>query len=122
MALRATMPALASSCATGGAVHGAQLVPRQWIDFMASPSPREKQYGAGVWLNREPTHGQARLFPDQGPRDLIAALGEGGQVVLASPSRKLVVVRLGQDGPGENPVLMARLATLVGLFRPGAAD
>ena len=53
---------------------------------------------------------------------LIAALGEGGQVVLASPSRKLVVVRLGQDGPGENPVLMARLATLVGLFRPGAAD
>jgi hypothetical protein len=76
----------------------------------------------GVWLNREPTHGQARLFPDQGPRDLIAALGEGGQVVLASPSRKLVVVRLGQDGPGENPVLMARLATLVGLFRPGAAD
>lgn len=105
-----------------GAVHGAQLVPRQWIDFMASPSPREKQYGAGVWLNREPTHGQARLFPDQGPRDLIAALGEGGQVVLASPSRKLVVVRLGQDGPGENPVLMARLATLVGLFRPGAAD
>lgn len=100
-----------------GAVHGAQLVPRQWIDFMATPSPRERQYGAGVWLNREPSAGDPQLFPGRPPRDLIAALGEGGQVILASPSRKLVVVRLGQSTPAAERLMMARLADLVGLFR-----
>jgi CubicO group peptidase (beta-lactamase class C family) len=100
-----------------GAVHGAQLVPRQWIDFMASPSPREKQYGAGIWLNRAATEGEARLFPQRGPRDLMAALGDGGQAVLVSPARKLVVVRLGQTQPGGDAALMGKLGDIVALFR-----
>src|SRR5690606_24793981 len=36
----------------GGAVRGAQLVPRGWIDFMKTPSPRNAAYGAQLWLNR----------------------------------------------------------------------
>lgn len=104
-----------------GAVQGAQLVPRQWIEFMASPSPRAPQYGAGLWLNRGETGGRgdeaARLFPDRGPRDLIAALGNDGEAVLASPSRRLVIVRLGRTSAAGQSRLTDQLADLAALFR-----
>jgi CubicO group peptidase (beta-lactamase class C family) len=100
-----------------GAVAGAQLVPRQWIDFMTSPSPREAQYGAQIWLNRPPTTGEAALFPDRGPRDLFACLGHLGQFVIVAPSQRLVVVRLGKTPEGELQGVTKRLADLVDLFR-----
>jgi len=100
-----------------GAVAGGQLVPRQWIDFMTSPSPREAQYGAQIWLNRSPTAGEAALFPDRGPRDLFACLGHLGQFVIVAPSQRLVVVRLGKTPEGELQGVTKRLADLVGLFR-----
>ncbi len=99
-----------------GAVAGAQLVPRQWIDFMATPSPREAQYGAQIWLNRTPTTGKPALFPDRGPRDLFACLGHLGQYVLVSPSRQLVVVRLGKTPEDQLDPVTARLGELVALF------
>ncbi|MCW1382340.1 beta-lactamase family protein [Novosphingobium sp. KCTC 2891] len=100
-----------------GAVKGAQIIPRQWIDFMTTPSPREAQYGAHVWLNRTPTEGKPSLFPDRGPRDLFACEGHLGQFVMVSPSRQLVVVRLGKtDDPQLRPVV-DRLADVVQLFR-----
>lgn len=99
-----------------GAVAGAQLVPRQWIDFMVTPSPREAQYGAQIWLNRTPTTGKPDLFPDRGPRDLFACLGHLGQYVLVSPSRQLVVVRLGKTQEDRLDPVTARLGELVALF------
>ena len=99
-----------------GAVAGAQLVPRQWIDFMVTPSPREAQYGAQIWLNRTPTTGKPALFPDHGPRDLFACLGHLGQYVLVSPSRQLVVVRLGKTQEDRLDPVTARLGELVALF------
>lgn len=101
-----------------GAVAGAQLVPRQWIDFMVTPSPREAQYGAQIWLNRLPTTGKPALFPDRGPRDLFACLGHLGQFVLVSPSRRLVVVRLGKTQEDRLEPVTARLGELVALFEP----
>ncbi|WP_298192174.1 serine hydrolase [Novosphingobium sp.] len=101
-----------------GAVAGAQLVPRQWIDFMVTPSPREAQYGAQIWLNRTPTTGRPALFPERGPRDLFACLGHLGQYVLVSPSRQLVVVRLGKTQEDQLDPVTARLGELVALF-PG---
>lgn len=101
-----------------GAVAGAQLVPRQWIDFMVTPSPREAQYGAQIWLNRPPTTGKPALFPDRGPRDLFACLGHLGQFVLVSPSRRLVVVRLGKTQEDRLEPVTARLGELVALFEP----
>ena len=101
-----------------GAVAGAQLVPRQWIDFMVTPSPREAQYGAQIWLNRTPTTGKPVLFPERGPRDLFACLGHLGQYVLVSPSRQLVVVRLGKTQESQLDPVTARLGELVALF-PG---
>lgn len=99
-----------------GAVAGAQLVPRQWIDFMVTPSPREAQYGAQIWLNRKPTTGKPALFPERGPRDLFACLGHLGQYVLVSPSRQLVIVRLGKTQDDRLDPVTARLGELVALF------
>ena len=41
--------------------------------------------------------GDSLRFPSA-PRDTVAALGAGGQMLLVAPSRSLIVVRLG-DAP-----------------------
>ena len=99
-----------------GSVRGAQIVPRGWIGFMTAPSPNETQYGAHVWLNREPDNGKPTLFPARGPRSLFACVGHLGQYVLISPSQKLVVVRLGKTPDNETAPLVDRLADIVALF------
>jgi len=99
-----------------GVAGGVQLVPRQWIDFMTMPSPREAQYGAQIWLNRRATHGDASLFPDQGPADLFACEGHLGQYILVSPSRRLVVVRLGMTPEDQTGHVASRLGDIVALF------
>ncbi len=100
-----------------GEAGGVQLVPRQWIDFMTTPSPREAQYGAQVWLNRHGTTEPASLFPDKGPADLFACEGHLGQFVLVSPSRRLVVVRLGMTPEVDTGKVAAHLGDIVALFR-----
>lgn len=100
-----------------GVAGGVQLVPRQWIDFMTAPSPREAQYGAQIWLNRHATSGTASLFPDKGPADLFACEGHLGQYVLVSPSRRLVVVRLGMTPEDHLNQVTSRLGDIVSLFR-----
>jgi CubicO group peptidase (beta-lactamase class C family) len=100
-----------------GAAGGVQLVPRQWIDFMTSPSPRESQYGAQIWLNRPATTGRPSLFPGKGPSDLFACEGHLGQFVLVAPSRRLVVVRLGMTPEEHTDLVATRLGDLVGLFQ-----
>ena len=99
-----------------GEAGGVQLVPRQWIDFMTAPSPRESQYGAQIWLNRKATSGTASLFPDKGPADLFACEGHLGQYVMVSPSRRLVVVRLGMTPEDHLDRVTSRLGDIVGLF------
>ena len=99
-----------------GSVKGAQIVPRAWIEFMVRPSPRASDYGAMTWLNR-PSGGDRRvLFPDDGPRDLFAAVGHLGQYVLVSPGQHLVVVRLGKTDEVERPALVAQLQQVVALY------
>lgn len=100
-----------------GAVRGAQIIPRQWIEFMTTPSPREKQYGAQVWLNRTPTTGKPSLFPDRGPSDLFACEGHLGQYVIVSPSLRLVVVRLGMTPEDSLDPVVERLGDIVQLYR-----
>lgn len=100
-----------------GAVKGAQIIPRQWIEFMVTPSPREAQYGAHIWLNRTPTNGDASLFPDRGPKDLFSCIGHLGQYVMVSPSRGLTVVRLGKTQDDKLPPVVGGLADIVSLYR-----
>ncbi|WP_408589258.1 serine hydrolase domain-containing protein [Novosphingobium sp.] len=101
-----------------GSAGGVQMVPRQWVDFMTRPSPRESQYGAQIWLNRKPTQGEASLFPERGPADLFAAEGHVGQFVLVAPSRELVVVRLGMTPEDRLHPLVSLLGNVVGLYQP----
>ncbi|MCY1670243.1 serine hydrolase [Novosphingobium sp. SL115] len=100
-----------------GSVKGAQIMPRQWIDFMVTPSPREAQYGAQIWLNRRATNGEPTLFPDRGPKDLFACVGHLGQYVLVSPSSGLTVVRLGKTQDDQRALVVDRLADIVALYR-----
>ena len=104
-----------------GSVRGAQIVPRGWILFMTTPSPRNPGYGAQLWTNRPQTDGHEMLFPGQAPANVVACIGHLGQFVIVSPSQKLTIVRLGQTddqatGDPGRAALRARLASIAALF------
>jgi len=99
-----------------GSVAGAQLVPRGWIEFMTTASPRASDYGAMTWLNRPSGGERTVLFPDRGPADLFAAVGHLGQYVIVSPSQKLTVVRLGKTDDEGRAALVEALAEIVALY------
>ncbi|MDR0714416.1 MAG: beta-lactamase family protein [Bacteroidales bacterium] len=64
--------------------------------------PFNKSYGYLWWLNGKSSYMQPQsqkvfegfLFPDA-PADVIAALGTNGQIINISPSRNMVVIRMG---------------------------
>ncbi len=99
-----------------GSVRGAQVVPRGWIEFMTTPSPRNPGYGAQLWLNRPRNEGRGPIFPAPVPASAFSCVGHLGQYVLVSPAQKLTVVRLGHTADGEREALRARLAAIAGLF------
>lgn len=99
---------------TEGSHAGAQILPRQWVDAMVSPSPRSPQYGFQTWLNRPVA--ESPLFPDRAPHSLFALIGHMGQYVLVSPSQRLTVVRLGHSDADQRSALMPRLADLVEIY------
>lgn len=103
---------------TKGSHRGAQLVPRQWVEAMVTPSPKSPHYGFQTWLNRPVPEalGESPLFPNRAPHSLFAMIGHMGQYVLISPEQRLTVVRLGHsDGP-QRDALMPRLAELTELY------
>lgn len=100
----------------GGAVRGGQVVPRGWIDFMTTPSPRNAGYGAQLWLNRAQPEGREVLFPGVAPQSEFACVGHRGQYVFVSPDQRLTVVRLGKSDEDQRAALRRRLGELVALF------
>ena len=103
----------------GGAVKGAQLLPRGWIEFMTSANPRNPGYGAQLWRNRPQVDGSVVLMPGRAPASLFACLGHLGQYVLVSPSQKLTVVRLGKSSSEERKRVLGHLTEIVGQFPKG---
>ena len=100
----------------GGAVQGAQIVPRAWIEFMTSPAPHNGGYGAQLWLNQPQSTGEEVLVPGRGPANIFACIGHLGQYVVVSPDQRLTIVRLGKtDAPGRAAVVN-HLAQITGLF------
>ena len=99
-----------------GSVKGAQIVPRDWIQFMTTPSPRNPGYGAQLWLNRPQIDGKQMLFPGQAREDIFACVGHLGQYVVVSPGQRLVVVRLGKSNEEQRKRVLTGLARLIGLF------
>jgi CubicO group peptidase (beta-lactamase class C family) len=99
-----------------GAVKGAQLVPKAWVDFMLRPSPAARDYGALVWLNRPSGGKRNELFAKQGPRDAFGLVGHLGQYVIVIPSRDLTIVRLGKTDGSDRPALVKALAKVAALY------
>jgi CubicO group peptidase (beta-lactamase class C family) len=103
-----------------GSFRGAQLVPRQWVEAMVTPSPASPHYGFQTWLNRPvpKSRGESPLFPERAPHSLFALIGHMGQYVLVSPEQRLTVVRLGHSDAEQRRALMPRLADLVEIYPP----
>jgi CubicO group peptidase (beta-lactamase class C family) len=82
--------------AQDGVVGGQRLLPEGWLAWSAAPTPGAEfiGYGAGFWTQRG--EGGAAYRREQGlPEEALMARGAFGQYVIAVPSRRLVVVRLG---------------------------
>ncbi len=99
-----------------GSVRGTQVVPRSWVEFMTSPSPRAPDYGALTWLNRDSGTDRTVLFPEQGPKDAFSAVGHLGQYVTVIPSRKLTIVRLGKTNDTLRAPLVERIEAIAALY------
>jgi CubicO group peptidase (beta-lactamase class C family) len=97
-----------------GKMDGRQILSARWVDFMTTPSQRNRAYGGQIWLNREGSDNQ--LFPGRGPRGLFAAVGHHGQYVIVSRTQRLVIVRMGISNEEERGPLRSALARLVELF------
>ena len=75
---------------------GGRILPEGWVRYVSTPSGPQPPtgtfgYGAGFWL----------LNKEEGvPPDTIAAIGNRGQYVVIVPSRKVVIVRRGEDPVG----------------------
>lgn len=72
---------------------GQRLLPEGWMRYMTTPNGPQPAsgpgYGATLWL----------FGPAQGlPAGSYAAQGNRGQYVMVIPSRRLVIVRRGEDG------------------------
>jgi len=100
----------------GGSARGVQVVPRGWVDFMRSESPRAPDYGAQLWLNRPSGSERDVLFAEQGPASAFAALGHLGQVLYVSPDQGLVIVRLGHTVGEDQDALIDAVAKISALY------
>ena len=79
-----------------GVVDGERILPEGWRDYVSRPSgPQpngEQGYGATFWLFDK---------SDGIPADAISANGNRGQYVIIVPSRRIVIVRRGEDPAGK---------------------
>jgi len=96
---------------------GQQLLPATWVSQSAAPFAEDslQHYGYQFWLNAGPKgHPERRAYP-AAPPDMFYADGYEHQYVFVIPSKKLVVVRLGQSAAediGLNQSLKAVLNSL----------
>lgn len=83
---------------------GRGLIEPERLQALLEPSQTlNPSYGLLWWSNARPGadafgRGPGLRFPSA-PRDTVAALGAGGQMVLIAPSRRLVIVRQGDPPP-----------------------
>lgn len=99
-----------------GSYRGSQLVPRRWIEFMTSPSPRSPHYGGQTWLNRPNGERDHPLFPDRAAPSVFAALGHMGQYVIVAPEQRVTLVRLGHSDQAQRKLLNQELADVLALY------
>jgi CubicO group peptidase (beta-lactamase class C family) len=84
-----------------------RLLPADWIERSASPSPRNPQYGFLWWLNRD-----RRQCPSASPESVFFK-GAGGNVTWIDPRHDLVAVLRWTD-PAALDGFAARIAAALG--------
>ncbi|MGM0564201.1 MAG: serine hydrolase domain-containing protein [Pseudomonadota bacterium] len=77
-----------------GRWNGEQVVAKEWIDTLLTPSPAADYYGGQIWLYEPET------FGEDFPKDAYTLWGVLGQFTVVVPSKDLVVVRMGANGSG----------------------
>jgi CubicO group peptidase (beta-lactamase class C family) len=96
-----------------GLWRGRRILPENWRDYVTRPSGPQPDgefgYGATFWLmNRSPGV----------PGDTFAAFGNRGQYVVIVPSRKVVIVRRGEDPAGARFDVAGFTAGILAALRP----
>lgn len=98
----------------GGAVDGEQILPAAFVEQSVTESSTRHNaaYGLLWWINRpgpirgatdevgpsgQPLERRSGQLAPGAPKDLYAALGPGGQVLLVDPGSRTMVVRLSKD-------------------------
>ena len=84
--------------------------------MMVTPSPRSRHYGFQTWLNRPTGEPEHPLFPTRAPPEVFALIGHMGQYVIASPSQRVTIVRLGHSDDAERPPMLQELADILELY------
>ena len=87
-----------------------QIIPEVYLNAAVNTSqPINEAYGYMWWLNGKSTYHlpQTQIeFPGKliadAPDDMYAALGKNDQKIYIVPSKKLVVIRMGESAEGEN--------------------
>lgn len=99
--------------ANDGMVGDRRILPPGWVDYSASVSPRAPfGYGAHFWTMRSKTEDVADWMSAGIPADSLIAIGYFGQMIIISPAKKLVIVRLGV-APGGSAAVLPSLAPLL---------
>ena len=100
-----------------GKFGGRQIVSPAWVAFTRAPASTNASYGGHFWLNRaNPRSKNVALFPDQGPADTFSPVGHLGQYVTITPSKRLIVVRLGKTQDDRLGPVKAALGRLVNAY------
>ena len=99
-----------------GSLGGKSLLGVRSLTEALTPSPTNRAYGLGFWLNAEASnpeaieadverwisepvgsiHWQKACLSRNAPTDLFACIGSGGQRLYIVPSRQMVIVHLGR--------------------------
>jgi CubicO group peptidase (beta-lactamase class C family) len=82
-----------------GVVGGVRVLPQGWVDYSATQTRGSEMfgYGAGFWTNRGQGPAANWRVSNGMPADSFMALGNFGQYVVIIPSKRLVIVRLGNS-------------------------
>ncbi len=95
-----------------GVWDGERLFPRDWVKWSLTTAPalqnpqlvqsdqlrlNQEDYGAYWWLNKKLPMNREKPFP-AAPEDTFLAMGYKGQTLAVIPSKKTIIVRLGNDG------------------------
>lgn len=81
-----------------GVWNGERILPEGWVEYTRTPAPSSVEYGVQFWLNPKEKN---QWMPDC-PTDIYSAWGHEGQFVTIVPSRKTIIVRLGQTFDADN--------------------